>query len=42
MAVKLALFSLFAAGSSAMELTNDNWDAVTGGKQVFVKFLAPW
>jgi hypothetical protein len=24
------------------ELTKDTWDAKTGGKTVFVKFLAPW
>jgi protein disulfide-isomerase-like protein len=30
----------FSAG--AMELTPDTWDSATAGKQVFVKFQAPW
>jgi len=31
-----------AAGANALELTPDNWDTETGGKTVFIKFLAPW
>jgi len=26
----------------ATELTKETWDGATGGKTVFVKFLAPW
>jgi hypothetical protein len=26
----------------ATELTEENWDEVTAGKTLFVKFLAPW
>jgi hypothetical protein len=40
-----ALFLGLAAattGTSAIELTKDNWDAETAGKTVFIKFLAPW
>jgi len=37
-AVALAL----ATRSSALELTQENWDEKTAGKSVFVKFLAPW
>jgi hypothetical protein len=36
-----ALLALLAV-ASATELTPDNWDDETGGKTVFVKFLAPW
>jgi len=35
------LLVLFAHGSS-LELTEENWDAATAGKTVFVKFQAPW
>jgi hypothetical protein len=34
----LALLALAAA----TDLTPDNWDEKTGGKTVFIKFLAPW
>jgi len=27
---------------SGVELSQDNWEAETSGKTVFVKFLAPW
>jgi hypothetical protein len=30
------------AGASAIELTPDNYDEMTAGKSVFIKFLAPW
>jgi len=39
------IFSLMCVGmqnSAATELTASNWDKETSGKQVFVKFLAPW
>jgi len=42
MALRLALVALFAGSAGAKELTAENWDAETGGKSVFVKFLAPW
>ena len=35
------LFSLLAV-SNAIELTPDNWDAMTAGKTIFLKFFAPW
>lgn len=38
---KLALLTL-AASASAIELTPDTWDEKTAGKNVFVKFFAPW
>ena len=41
--VPLALFMSRAAGG-AVELTKDTFDnlAIKGGKNAFVKFLAPW
>jgi hypothetical protein len=42
MAARLSLLCLLAGSASALELTSDNWDSMTGGKAVFVKFLAPW
>lgn len=38
----VALVGLFAASVSAVELTPDNFDSVTAGKTVFLKFFAPW
>ncbi|CAB9531436.1 disulfide-isomerase-like protein EhSep2 [Seminavis robusta] len=39
-------FSLYAlsllASASAIELTADNYDEMTAGKTVFLKFFAPW
>jgi len=35
------LLTLFAV-SNAVELTLDNYDELTAGKTIFVKFLAPW
>lgn len=35
------LLALFGA-ASAIELTPSNWDEMTAGKTVFLKFLAPW
>jgi hypothetical protein len=39
--VAVLLFGLLA-GTSAIELTPDNWDDAVAGKTVFIKFLAPW
>jgi len=39
---KLALLASLVAGTYALELTPDNWDAETAGKTVFIKFQAPW
>jgi len=36
------LLLCLAVGAGAIELSSDNWDAETKGKQVFIKFLAPW
>jgi len=33
---------LLATAVTAKELTKETWEAETGGKAVFVKFLAPW
>ena len=40
----LATTLLFAASASAAvpSLTPDNYDAMTSGKTVFIKFFAPW
>jgi len=41
--MKLALLALaLVAVASATELTPDNYDEMTSGKSVFIKFLAPW
>jgi len=37
-----ALSCLLAAGGLAKELTLETWEKETAGKQVFVKFQAPW
>ena len=39
---KIVLALGLLAGSSAVELTPDNFDEVTAGKTAFIKFLAPW
>jgi hypothetical protein len=41
MKVPLVLLGL-AATANAVELTLDNYDELTAGKTVFIKFLAPW
>jgi hypothetical protein len=38
----LALVGLLVGSASAIELTVDNFDEMTAGKTVFIKFLAPW
>jgi hypothetical protein len=37
-----ALFGLLAASVSAVELTPDNYDHLTAGHDVFIKFYATW
>lgn len=39
---KKLLILTMAIASNAVELTPDNWDEMTAGKTVFVKFFAPW
>jgi hypothetical protein len=41
-AVYALLAGLLASSASAVELTPDNFDELTAGKTVFIKFLAPW
>ena len=36
------LLAIAASSASAVELSPDNFDAVTAGKTVFLKFFAPW
>ena len=36
------LLLLLTAQASALELTPDTWDDVTGDKTAFIKFFAPW
>jgi len=38
----LLLAGAAASCVGAMELTPENWDKMTAGKTVFIKFLAPW
>jgi len=40
--MKLLLLLTAVLAANATELTPDNWDEQTGGKTVFIKFLAPW
>jgi hypothetical protein len=37
-----AVLAVLAGIAGAMELTKETWDEAVSGKQVFVKFLAPW
>jgi len=37
-----AFATLFALGADAIEVTSDNFDTLTSGKTVFLKFYAPW
>jgi hypothetical protein len=34
--------ALLLAPAAATELSKENWDEAVAGKQVFIKFLAPW
>jgi len=34
--------ALLATSAGAMELSADNFDTLSAGKSVFVKFQAPW
>jgi len=38
----ISVFLSLVAISNAVELTLDNFDEMTAGKTVFIKFLAPW
>ena len=38
----LALLGLAATATNAVELTHANYDELTSGKTVLIKFLAPW
>ena len=42
MKISVAFLGLLAASVSAVELTPDNYDHMTAGKNVFIKFVAPW
>lgn len=33
---------MLASTAAATTLTPDNWDDMTAGKTVFIKFQAPW
>lgn len=37
-----AAVALVASTANAVELTPDNYDEMTAGKTVFIKFFAPW
>jgi len=38
----LVAFALVSGTVGPSEVTDANWDEVTAGKAVFVKFQAPW
>jgi NOL1/NOP2/fmu family ribosome biogenesis protein len=40
--LSVALALVASQQTSAIELTADNFEEHTAGKQVFIKFLAPW
>jgi hypothetical protein len=40
--VRAFLLLALVVAASAVELTPDNFDEMTSGKSVFIKFLAPW
>jgi hypothetical protein len=42
MALKVLSHLALLVGTGAMELTSSNWDEMSGGKAVFIKFQAPW
>jgi len=40
--MKSCVLLALVAVASATTLTPDNWDEMTAGKTVFIKFQAPW
>lgn len=42
MKFSIALLAAGLASASATTLSADNWDSLTEGKTIFVKFFAPW
>jgi len=42
MKLVLIALALVAAVATAHDLTPDNFDELSAGKSVFIKFLAPW
>jgi len=42
MALRMLAAVALVASVGATELTPANWDEHTAGKQVFIKFQAPW
>jgi hypothetical protein len=42
MSKTLFFLAAIVAVASTTELTPDNYDELTSGKSVFIKFLAPW
>jgi len=41
-AIAAVAFAAVLQTGGAKELTKDNWDELSAGKTVFVKFQAPW
>ena len=42
LALGLLAFSTEPTSGATVELTKENYDELTAGKTVFIKFLAPW
>lgn len=40
--LKIATLIAITLGAQGTELTLADWEEKTAGKQVFIKFLAPW
>jgi hypothetical protein len=40
--MRAVLLLACVAAAAGMELNKDNYDSTVAGKQVFIKFLAPW
>ena len=40
--LQLTLFSVHSSAATSIKLTDENFDQLTAGKTVFVKFFAPW
>jgi len=40
--MRAVLLLAMVAAAASVELTPDNFDELTSGKSVFIKFLAPW